>query len=33
MTNIPTLAIPKPNKKLKMEVDISGYTVKGVLSQ
>ena len=33
ITNIPILVIPKPNKKLKMEIDMSGYAVGGVLSQ
>jgi len=33
MMNIPTLAIPKPNKEFRMKVDASGYAVGGVLSQ
>jgi len=33
MTSTPILTIPNTNHKLHMEVDASGYTIGGVLSQ
>ena len=33
MTNPPTLAIPHPKQKIRLETDASGYAIGGVLSQ
>jgi len=33
MTNPPTLAIPHPKRKMRLETDASRYTIGGVLSQ
>jgi len=33
MTNPPTLAIPHPKRRMRLETDVSGYTIGEVLSQ
>ena len=33
MTTTPILAIPDPERKLRVEVDASGHAIEGVLSQ